>query len=949
MKLGKAISCLGGLALLTILNTWWHFEVRGKLWQNSYEETKDFTFRERRLREKLAAVQKDLSSCRADLLLSRDQPNRVPKSELALQDRKRESSFRTAELSAFQYSLANESHHCCGRLQLAVHELRRLRDTANVRALEAEASSAQVTARARSLSIRQVHTESVLKEKVRALQAKLDASMEIHQTDIANVARDVGFTAEAHRILKYLNQRIYSIIRRNEDEAAGGQSENSITAKRDSVSSGASNCVAIVVPFRGRGIHLDLFYRHIRGFLNTSAGRRLCWSVFIVEQYDAALFNRGWLFNVGVAMAGIEERQFKCVVIQDLDTLPEIGSDIDFGDCEVPTQLSSEIECYQWLPPYPQNAGGVVSMSGKHWYTINGFSNEYVGWGGEDDDLSLRLRGGELLTSSCEDFCNDSGFYEGMEHLIHRPRKGRGRFICLEEGSHTPRKHGDKKEMNDKLEMMKEGSVRWAYDGLSSLSFHLIRHDRRAFPNTSADTRLHWLKVTSQTSALRFSPDRLRFVLANGTCSEECAKAKACAAFGTKVPFTVSELRVEFARALGVCIARGLRADSLGFFMLDRQMLVTSLHPDRDEDTRTQSLSLSHTPASWALNEVLRVALDSPPDGKPVVAIRAVSQTSLDGTLADFRRDFARMQKPIVDVCTGTYWIEDARILQKQTVNVGSDDCEQRSWTHQGSFKALRFPRSPEDQPVCVGEADGVWTTRLDLQENCSGMALGVMWKHKAVFYVGSDAAGRGLCVRHKNETAEDLTQWSRWRISYVNSTQSCHGITTSGWQAHFSFQSMEDSPKTLRRRLCVGLSANNVVRFGFDCTDPEGKRSVMVLSWTFGVRIVGDLYCIHRNSDGDVVLAGRDCEAARLTHDGRKTHGFIAFHFMIPPESSGKTVCIGRRTRTLTDPPRESCTYRMAHMASCSHGGFTHELGFREVNLEDVPEEIGLLSLASA
>ena len=39
------------------------------------------------------------------------------------------------------------------------------------------------------------------------------------------------------------------------------------------------------------------------------------------------------------------------------------------------------------------NAGGVVSASPAHWRALNGLSNDYVGYGGEDDDLSPRSCG----------------------------------------------------------------------------------------------------------------------------------------------------------------------------------------------------------------------------------------------------------------------------------------------------------------------------------------------------------------------------------------------------------------------------------------------------------------------------------------------------------------------------------------------------------------------------
>ena len=40
--------------------------------------------------------------------------------------------------------------------------------------------------------------------------------------------------------------------------------------------------------------------------------------------------------------------------------------------------------------PYKTYVGGVVSLKEATYMNINGFSNLYFGWGGEDDDLEIR-------------------------------------------------------------------------------------------------------------------------------------------------------------------------------------------------------------------------------------------------------------------------------------------------------------------------------------------------------------------------------------------------------------------------------------------------------------------------------------------------------------------------------------------------------------------------------
>ena len=42
--------------------------------------------------------------------------------------------------------------------------------------------------------------------------------------------------------------------------------------------------------------------------------------------------------------------------------------------------------------PYVDIFGGVTAMSAEHFQLVNGYSNMFWGWGGEDDDLSMRIK-----------------------------------------------------------------------------------------------------------------------------------------------------------------------------------------------------------------------------------------------------------------------------------------------------------------------------------------------------------------------------------------------------------------------------------------------------------------------------------------------------------------------------------------------------------------------------
>ena len=52
------------------------------------------------------------------------------------------------------------------------------------------------------------------------------------------------------------------------------------------------------------------------------------------------------------------------------------------------------LECFQivvfFRRSYTDYFGGVVAISPEHFARVNGFSNHFYGWGGEDDDFYQR-------------------------------------------------------------------------------------------------------------------------------------------------------------------------------------------------------------------------------------------------------------------------------------------------------------------------------------------------------------------------------------------------------------------------------------------------------------------------------------------------------------------------------------------------------------------------------
>jgi len=58
---------------------------------------------------------------------------------------------------------------------------------------------------------------------------------------------------------------------------------------------------------------------------------------------------------------------------------------------QYPRHLSSSIDKYNYAVPWSGITGGVMAFTQDQFEKVNGFSNEYWGWGCEDDDMYVRI------------------------------------------------------------------------------------------------------------------------------------------------------------------------------------------------------------------------------------------------------------------------------------------------------------------------------------------------------------------------------------------------------------------------------------------------------------------------------------------------------------------------------------------------------------------------------
>jgi hypothetical protein len=181
----------------------------------------------------------------------------------------------------------------------------------------------------------------------------------------------------------------------------------------------------------------------MKKFLDES---KINFHIFVVEQGDSLPFNRAKLLNIGFSETNVG---FDYFCFHDVDMLP-INSDYTYPD--VPTHLAAEVQQFNWGLAYDTYFGGVTLFNREDMERINGYSNNYWGWGAEDDDLWNR--------------CILKGIF---------PNRRKGRYLSL--------KHDVK--FNDELwrrnysylNSQKDPAVRQRTvesDGLSSLKYTLV-------------------------------------------------------------------------------------------------------------------------------------------------------------------------------------------------------------------------------------------------------------------------------------------------------------------------------------------------------------------------------------------------------------------------------------------------------------------------------------------
>ncbi|CAI4230194.1 unnamed protein product [Auanema sp. JU1783] len=203
--------------------------------------------------------------------------------------------------------------------------------------------------------------------------------------------------------------------------------------------------VAVVVPFRDREDHLRILLHNLHSLLTK---QQLDYTILVVEQIANQTFNRAKLMNVGF-VEGMKMYPWECFIFHDVDLLPE--DDRNLYTCPVqPRHMSVAIDKFKYKLPYGSIFGGISALTVGQLIQINGFSNDYWGWGGEDDDLSSRVRLSGLKITR---YPASIARYKMIKHL-------------KEEHSNPVNRC--------RYKLMSKTASRWERDGLNSLNYKIV-------------------------------------------------------------------------------------------------------------------------------------------------------------------------------------------------------------------------------------------------------------------------------------------------------------------------------------------------------------------------------------------------------------------------------------------------------------------------------------------
>tara|TARA_B100001287_G_C22681004_1_gene530356 strand:+ start:1658 stop:2335 length:678 start_codon:yes stop_codon:yes gene_type:complete len=134
----------------------------------------------------------------------------------------------------------------------------------------------------------------------------------------------------------------------------------------------------IIIPYRDRMSHLEYFLKNSYPELNKKINNL---EILIVEQNNGKKFNRGLMINIGYQYYNNDKYDY---ITQDVDVNPILEESFDMYNYNLKNN-----EIYA-IYSDENTLGGLVKFKGCDYKNLNGFPNDFWGWGCEDKELLNR-------------------------------------------------------------------------------------------------------------------------------------------------------------------------------------------------------------------------------------------------------------------------------------------------------------------------------------------------------------------------------------------------------------------------------------------------------------------------------------------------------------------------------------------------------------------------------
>ncbi|MBL4898284.1 MAG: hypothetical protein JKX76_01425 [Colwellia sp.] len=211
----------------------------------------------------------------------------------------------------------------------------------------------------------------------------------------------------------------------------------------------------VIIPFRDdsnhiRLGHLNAYIDYMEPLLKNGDGSPM--EILIVEQLGNDKFNRAKLLNIGAV-----ESSEDYFIFSDVDLLPDETLLKHYSNYpENPNHIAFASWNYvYWNDSY---MGGILSINREQFARVNGYPNNYWGWGGEDDDLRYRIAVENITVM--RPYNMDTRDFDGVITELYHPRP-----TSIE-----------KLDKDDKKKLRNENKIKWRENGLNNIesTFEII-------------------------------------------------------------------------------------------------------------------------------------------------------------------------------------------------------------------------------------------------------------------------------------------------------------------------------------------------------------------------------------------------------------------------------------------------------------------------------------------